>query len=131
MDFELSDEQRVIQSTARDFAEREFRPHAAAIQLRPPFDRVAAHEFEVLREAGIERSLAHEVRPPGHGRQEKRTHQRFRPGGKREGRFEVDFVAVHDRGNAPAIRPALQARMGDFQVRLPKVFSSLAPRFRA
>jgi len=29
MDFELSDEQRVMQSTARDFAEREFRPHAA------------------------------------------------------------------------------------------------------
>src|SRR6266567_9203209 len=45
MDFELSDEQRVMQSTARDFAEREFRPHAAEWDEREIFP------VEALREA--------------------------------------------------------------------------------
>src|SRR5690348_1671423 len=45
MDFELSDEQRVIQSTARDFAEREFRPHAAE------WDELEIFPVDALREA--------------------------------------------------------------------------------
>jgi len=45
MDFQLSDEQRVIQSTARDFAEREFRPFAAE------WDDKEIFPVEVLRQA--------------------------------------------------------------------------------
>jgi hypothetical protein len=53
MDFELSDEQRVIQSTARDFAEREFRPHAAEWDEREIFPVEALREAAGLGFAGV------------------------------------------------------------------------------
>ncbi|HLJ21113.1 MAG TPA: isobutyryl-CoA dehydrogenase [Stellaceae bacterium] len=53
MDFELSDEQRVIQSTARDFAEREFRPHAAEWDEREIFPVDALREAAALGFAGV------------------------------------------------------------------------------
>jgi alkylation response protein AidB-like acyl-CoA dehydrogenase len=53
MDFELSDEQRVIQSTARDFAEREFRPHAAEWDEREIFPVEALRQAAALGFAGV------------------------------------------------------------------------------
>ena len=45
MDFQLSEEQRAIQETARDFADREFRPHAAR------WDEERIFPLETLRAA--------------------------------------------------------------------------------
>ncbi len=53
MDFDLSDEQRAIQSTARDFAEREFRPHAAEWDEREIFPVQALREAAALGFAGV------------------------------------------------------------------------------
>src|ERR1700730_11649983 len=46
MDFSLPEEQRAIQETARDFAEREFRPHAAR------WDEECLFPVDALRAAG-------------------------------------------------------------------------------
>jgi alkylation response protein AidB-like acyl-CoA dehydrogenase len=46
MDFSLPEEQRAIQETARDFAEREFRPHAAR------WDEEWLFPVDALRAAG-------------------------------------------------------------------------------
>ncbi|MCS6996651.1 MAG: acyl-CoA dehydrogenase family protein [Casimicrobiaceae bacterium] len=46
MDFELSEEQRAFQATAREFAEREFAPHAAE------WDRTSHFPVDVIRRAG-------------------------------------------------------------------------------
>ncbi len=53
MDFSLSDEQRAIQETARAFAEREFRPYAAAWDEECFFPVDALREAAVLGFAGI------------------------------------------------------------------------------
>ena len=53
MDFELNDEQRVIQSTARDFADREFRPNAAEWDEREIFPVDALREAAALGFAGV------------------------------------------------------------------------------
>jgi alkylation response protein AidB-like acyl-CoA dehydrogenase len=45
MDFQLTEEQRAIQETARDFADREFRPHAAR------WDEECLFPVEALRQA--------------------------------------------------------------------------------
>ena len=45
MDFRLTEEQRAIQETARDFAEREFRPHA------PEWDQQEIFPVDALRKA--------------------------------------------------------------------------------
>jgi hypothetical protein len=53
MDFELNDEQRVIQATARDFADREFRPRAAEWDEREIFPVDALREAAALGFAGV------------------------------------------------------------------------------
>lgn len=50
MDFSLSPEQQAIQKTFHDFAEREIRPHARALDERPEFPRAI---FERLGDLGF------------------------------------------------------------------------------
>jgi alkylation response protein AidB-like acyl-CoA dehydrogenase len=53
MDFELSEEQRAIRETARDFAEREFRPHAARWDEECHFPASALRAAAALGFAGL------------------------------------------------------------------------------
>lgn len=53
MDFQLTDEQRAIQDTARDFAEREFKPHAAEWDEGCVFPVAALRQAAALGFAGI------------------------------------------------------------------------------
>jgi alkylation response protein AidB-like acyl-CoA dehydrogenase len=53
MDFQLTEEQRAIQETARDFAEREFRPHAAEWDEKCIFPEDALRAAAALGFAGI------------------------------------------------------------------------------
>ena len=53
MDFELTPEQRAIQETARDFAAREFRPHAAEWDAKEIFPVEALRKAAALGFAGI------------------------------------------------------------------------------
>jgi alkylation response protein AidB-like acyl-CoA dehydrogenase len=53
MDFGLSEEQRAIRETARDFAEREFRPHAARWDEEQIFPVDALRQAAALGFAGI------------------------------------------------------------------------------
>jgi hypothetical protein len=53
MDFQLSEEQRAIQETARDFADREFRPHAARWDEERIFPLDALRAAAALGFAGI------------------------------------------------------------------------------
>jgi hypothetical protein len=53
MDFQLSEEQRAIQETARDFADREFRPHAARWDEERIFPLEALRAAAALGFAGI------------------------------------------------------------------------------
>src|SRR6202043_1520687 len=53
MDFSLPEEQRAIQETARDFAEREFKPHAARWDEECVFPVDALHQAASLGFAGI------------------------------------------------------------------------------
>ena len=53
MDFEVTQEQRAIQETARDFAEREFRPHAAEWDAQELFPVDALRKAAGLGFAGI------------------------------------------------------------------------------
>ncbi|HMK67438.1 MAG TPA: acyl-CoA dehydrogenase family protein [Stellaceae bacterium] len=53
MDFELTPEQRAIQETARDFAAREFRPHAAEWDAKEIFPVDALRAAAALGFAGI------------------------------------------------------------------------------
>jgi len=53
MDFELSEEQRAIRETARDFADREFRPHAAEWDEKEIFPVEALRQAAALGFGGI------------------------------------------------------------------------------
>ena len=53
MDFELTPEQRAIQEAARDFAAREFRPHAAEWDAKEMFPVEALRKAAALGFAGI------------------------------------------------------------------------------
>jgi alkylation response protein AidB-like acyl-CoA dehydrogenase len=53
MDFQLSEEQRAIQQTARDFAEREFKPHAARWDAECIFPVDALRRAAALGLAGV------------------------------------------------------------------------------
>ncbi len=53
MDFDLSEEQRAIRETARDFADREFRPHAAEWDEKEIFPVEALRQAAALGFGGI------------------------------------------------------------------------------
>ena len=53
MDFSLSDEQRMVLETARDFAEREVRPRAAAVDAEGRFPRESIAKLAELGFLGI------------------------------------------------------------------------------